>query len=428
MPGVDPKIPVVLVFLVAYGLVIRYDRWKMAVVWGAAGVLLATGLLSPLQAWEAIEWDVVLLYYGMLLVSEAFLHSRMPDYLAVKVASRCHGVRMAMVALCVFTGFLSVFLENVAVVLLMAPVGLAISRKCEIPPGPLFVGMAVSSNLQGCATMIGDPPSMLLAGHAHLSFNEFFVLDGRPSIFFAVQVGMLASAAVLFFQFRPYSRRMPELKPEPYLSVVPTLLVIGLVMALAVASSSSLAIPHLIGLVCCAFGGLSFLWHLHYFKERNVPRFLARLDWQTGLFLIGIFVLVKSLIVVGLMEDIAEAIPRLAGGSRLGVFVLIVGISVVVSAFVDNVPFLVAMLPVVQLVAQRSGLNPYLFYFGLLIGASVGGNITPIGASANIVACGILKRDGHPVSFAGFFRIGLPFTLAATAASCLVIWLVFGRA
>jgi Na+/H+ antiporter NhaD/arsenite permease-like protein len=179
------------------------------------------------------------------------------------------------------------------------------------------------------------------------------------------------------------------------------------------------------GLLCVAFGVVSFVWYLLFTKGSELPRFVSALDWQTGVFLMGIFVLVRSLSAQGLMEDAARLILSASGNNPFAVYLMIVWISVFLSAFIDNVPFLVAMLPVVQIVTEKLGVAPYAMYFGLLLGASIGGNVTPIGASANIVAMGIMKKQGYTVRFMEFVRIGLPFTVASVTASSFFVWLVF---
>jgi Na+/H+ antiporter NhaD/arsenite permease-like protein len=419
------KLFVAAVFVAAYVLLILLYRHKLLVVWAAVALLLALRCLSPLQAWRSIEWNVVLLYFGMLFVSESFLYSRMPDYLATVVAGRASRVSAALLLLCGFAGLLSTALENVAVVLLVAPVGLAIARKCEVHPGPLLIGLAVASNLQGAATLIGDPPSMLLASFAGLGFNDFFILQGRPYLFFATQVGAVAGLGMLYLFFAGYRRRMPALPKESYLSLGPSLLALALVASLVASSSLEHGFEYATGLLCVLFGVLSLLWYALYNRGRELAAYLRRLDWQTGLFLIGIFVLVESLAAVGLMEDLAAWVLAAAGSRPFLVYALIVGVSVALSAFIDNVPFLLAMLPVCRLITEAIPINPYLLYMGLLLGASVGGNATPVGASANIVAMGILKRQGQAVSFGRFVRIGLPFTLASVAAATAFGWLLY---
>jgi Na+/H+ antiporter NhaD/arsenite permease-like protein len=162
-----------------------------------------------------------------------------------------------------------------------------------------------------------------------------------------------------------------------------------------------------------------------YKREEKIKAFVTKMDWDTAVFLAGIFILVESISANGLLNYVSDLILSIGNGSTLTIFIAVVVFSVVLSAFVDNVPFLLAMLPVVKIVTDNLGASPYLFYFGLLIGASVGGNITPIGASANIVAMGIMKKKGHNVKFMEFVRMGLAFSLVAVLAACLFLWFVY---
>jgi Na+/H+ antiporter NhaD/arsenite permease-like protein len=419
------KFAAIGIFALTYILIILFYHKKFLTVWLAVAALLLLGIETPKQALDSINWNVILLYFGMLFVGEVFLYSKMPDYLATLFASKTKSVAIAMLVICCFTGFLSIFLENVAVVLLVAPIAISISKKCDINPVPLFIGMAISSNLQGTATLIGDPPSMLLGSFANLNFNQFFILEGKPGIFFAVQIGAVVSGAILYVLFRRYNKLMPSIELEQYLSLVPTTLVTLLIFSLII-SSFVPNLPHYTaGLLCCIFGAICFIWYLWHSKKRAILQFVNTLDWQTGLFLIGIFILVQSLTVSGVIDDISQIIISITGKNTFAAFLVIVWSAVMFSAFVDNIPFLVAMLPVTQLLTEHIGTSPYLFYFGLLVGASVGGNITPIGASANIVAMGIVKKQGHHVKFMQFVKIGLPFTIAAVIASVAFVWFVF---
>ena len=419
------KFAAIGIFALTYILIILFYHKKFLIVLLAVAALLLLGIESIAQAYKAINWNVILLYYGMLFVGEVFLYSKMPDYLATLFASKTKSVTVAMVVICCFTGALSILLENVAVVLLVAPIAISISKKCDINPVPLFIGMAISSNLQGTATLIGDPPSMLLGSFANINFNQFFILQGKPGIFFAVQIGAVVSAAVLYWLFRKYNKRMPSIALEHYLSMVPTIMVLLLIACLIMSSFISNLPDYTAGLLCCIFGTICFIWYLGHSKRKDILKFVNTLDWQTGLFLIGIFILVQSLSASGVIGDVSQMIIRVTGKNAFAAFMVIVWSSVLLSAFIDNIPFLIAMLPVTKLLTEHIGTSPYVFYFGLLIGASIGGNITPIGASANIVAMGIVKKQGHHVKFMQFVKIGLPFTIAAVSASAAFIWFIF---
>jgi Na+/H+ antiporter NhaD/arsenite permease-like protein len=363
----------------------------------------------------------------MLFISELFLYSKMPDFLAEIFSSRAKKVWGAMLIICAVTGILSIFLENVAVVLLMAPIALSVATKCKINPVPLFIGIALVSNLQGAATLIGDPPSMLLAGFAGMNFNDFFFVDGKPSIFFAVQLAFFASLVVLYFVFRKERKLMPKLEKEYPKTLIPSIFVIVLVLSLIISSSFESNIEYMNGLICLVLGMVGFVWYIfHYEREEKIKAFIRKMDWDTAIFLAGIFILVESISANGLLDYVSDFILSVGGGNVLVVFIVVVLFSVLLSAFVDNVPYLLAMLPVVKIVTDSLGASPYLFYFGLLIGASVGGNVTPIGASANIVAMGIMRKRGYNVKFMEFVRIGLAFTLVAVLVACAFLWFVYG--
>ena len=180
------------------------------------------------------------------------------------------------------------------------------------------------------------------------------------------------------------------------------------------------------GAICMVFGIVSIVWE-KFVNKTPVLDGIRRLDWETTFFLMGVFILVGGIARTGWIGVIANFLSGLIGDNIFLGYTLLVFVSVAASAFVDNVPFLAAMLPVAISMADKLAVNPSLFLFGLLIGASLGGNITPIGASANIVACSLLKKEGLNVRFSDFMRIGIPFTITAVSAAYLFIWFVWGR-
>jgi Na+/H+ antiporter NhaD/arsenite permease-like protein len=322
------------------------------------------------------------------------------------------------------TGLISAFVENVATVLIVAPIALALAKKLKINPMNMLIAIAVSSNLQGTATLIGDPPSMLLAGFTKMNFNDFFFYHGRPSIFFAVETGAVASFLVLYFVFRKHREKAALIPVEIVRSWVPTFILIITIILLAASSFYDRDFSYQAGIICTAAGLISLMWR-KLAVNGSVRKTIGILDWDSTIFLAGVFVLVGSLTATGLIESLANIMANLAGNNILFAYIMTVFLSVLISAFVDNVPFLAAMLPAAISVSAKLGVQPQMLVFGLLIGASLGGNITPIGASANIVACGLLKKEGHIVRFRDFAKIGLPFTIAAVSAASLFVWFVW---
>lgn len=420
----DPKITSLAIFIISYLLFIFLPNKRMQVAVIGSGLLLLVQAISPRDAFYAINWNVMGIFVGTLAVADTFMESRVPAYLAEIIVNRAKNTCWSILAICLITGFISAFVENVATVLIVAPIALSLAKKLKINPVKMMIAIAVSSNLQGVATLIGDPPSMLLGGFAKMNFMDFFVYKGRPSIFFAVELGAIVSFGVLFLIFKKHREKTQIIPAERIRSWVPTFILVFLVFTLAMSSFFDLEFKSLGGQICVVFGAISLLWE-KFINKRPVVKNLLALDWETTFFLAGIFIIVGSLTLNGWIEAVSVFLSGLVGNNIFLGYTLLVFVSVFISAFVDNVPFLAAMLPVAISMSNKLAINPSLFLFGLLIGASLGGNITPIGASANIVACSILKKEGYVVKFSEFFKIGLPFTLAAVSAAYLFIWFIW---
>ena len=416
------KLIVLLVFISAYLLFIFLPRRRMLTALLAAIFLLCVRAIAPQEAFLAINWNVMGIFVGMLAVADIFMESRVPAHMAEVIVDRARNTGWAILFICLMTGFISAFVENVATVLIVAPIAISLARKLKISPVNMMIAIAVSSNLQGTATLIGDPPSMLLGGFAKMNFWDFFFYHGKPSIFFAVELGALVSFFVLYWIFKKEKEKIKLIPVEKIKSFFPTWLLVTLILLLA--ASSFVPFEGAAGALCMLFGVVALSWKRLVLKSPFFKE-IRKLDWDTTLFLAAVFILVGSLSLSGWITTFASFLASLVGGNILFGYITLVAVSVVLSAFIDNVPFLMAMLPVAMILADKLQVNPSLLLFGLLIGTSLGGNITPIGASANIVACGILKEEGYEVSFGEFARIGLPFTLVAVTAASIFVWLIW---
>lgn len=414
------------IFILAYILFVFLPNKRTYIAVAGSLILILTGTISPKEAFFSINWNVMGIFVGTLIVADIFIESRVPAFIAEMIVDKARNTGWAILFICVLTSFISAFVENVATVLIVAPIALALAKKLRINPMKMMIAIAVSSNLQGTATLIGDPPSMLLGGFAKMNFMDFFIYKGRPSIFFAVELGAIASFFVLYFIFRKHKEKVPILAVEKIRSWVPTVILVSLIFLLALSSFLDTGFTFLAGALCAAAGIMSLIW-VKFINKDPVLRCLKKLDWETTFFLTGIFILVGSITVTGWIEAISGFLSGLIGGNILFGYILIVSTSVLLSAFVDNVPYLAAMLPVAISMSAKLAINPSLFLFGLLIGASLGGNITPIGASANIVACGLLKKEGYVVRFKDFMKIGVPFTLIAVTVASLFVWFIWSR-
>jgi Na+/H+ antiporter NhaD/arsenite permease-like protein len=422
----DVKIISLLIFIAAYLLFIFLPKKRTYVAVCGAVLVILTGALSFKEAFSSINWNVMGIFVGTLIIADIFMESRVPAYIAEIIVDSAKNTAWAILFICILTGFISAFVENVATVLIVAPIALALAKKLNINPIKMMIGIAVSSNLQGTATLIGDPPSMILGGFAKMNFGDFFFYKGRPSIFFAVELGAFVSFWVLYLIFKKHKEKMRLLAVEKVRSWIPTGFLVALIFSLAISSFFDKSFSYMAGIICMIFGIISILWE-KFINKGSVLEGLKSLDWETTFFLIGVFILVGSITLTGWIEIIANFLSGLVGKNIFLGYTLIVFISVFLSAFIDNVPFLVAMLPVAISMSDKLQINPSLFLFGLLIGTSLGGNITPIGASANIVACGLLRKEGYEVKFKDFLKIGLPFTLAAVSVAYLFIWFVWNH-
>lgn len=424
------------VFVMAYTLFVILPKHRAWIAAAGALALMLTGVVSPALVFfgeggkeSLISWNVMGIFAGTLILADLFIWSRVPHFVAERLVNRSRSVCWAMVKVCAFSGFLSIFTENVAVVLIVAPIAFALAEKLKTSPVPLIIGVTVSSNLQGTATLIGDPASMIFAEYAEVSFNDFFWYKGQGlGVFFAVQLGFLTSLPVLYWTFRRLNQKVELVAEERVISWGPTIFLATMMLALALASS--VGAHNLLGAICMIWGLGGLIWY-ELLGRNDRERFpdtpwqiLKRLDWDSALFLMGVFVIVGAVVEQGWIDLLADWLKSVLGANLFVAYVTIIFLSMLVSAFVDNIPYLMAMIPLVMKLAAL-GAGQEALLFGLLIAASLGGNITPIGASANIVGVGQLRLRGYIVGFREFGKIGLPFTLAATIPAALFLYLLW---
>lgn len=438
-------IPALIVFIIMYALMLTFTQYRPWIALSSAAVFIVMGLiglldLTVLDALAAIDYNVLLMIGGTMGIVTLFIESRMPARLAEMLLTRVPNVKWAVTVLALFAGVISAFVDNVATVLMVAPIGLAISRKLKISPVPVLIAIAVSSNLQGAATLVGDTTSILLGGYAGMNFLEFFVMHGKPGIFFGVELGALASVFVLLVLFRNHTQKVAAKVETEVTDYVPSVLMIGVVVLLILASflpapAEGTVLSTLYGLrsglICLA---LCVIGVVHQCAKegglRPLHKVVEDLDRDTLLLLCGLFIVIKGITAAGVIDAVANLFFAVAGDNPFLLYTLIVFASVALSAFIDNIPYVATMLPVVTSIAALmnggAGVEPHVFYFGLLTGATLGGNLTPIGASANITAIGILRKTGETVTTKDFLRIGVPFTLAAVLTGYAYIWMIWG--
>ena len=440
----DLKWIVLALAILMYVFVIIFQNKKVWFTTGAVVVLLILGMIFPGQVFseglassgrftvishslfELINWNILMIYVGSMIIAALFIYSKVPVIIADKIVSHSPNTGIAVVLILAMTGIISIFVENVATVLVMAPIAMALSKKLNLNPIPFMIGLAVMSNLEETATLVGDPPSMIFASYSGYNFNDFFVHQGKPSIFFIVQVGMIVGC-IFFYCIFGRVKEKAQIEKDTAISYVPLYLLLLMIFGLAGISFFSTELGYSSGCLVLGLGIIGLLWYRFSQKKdsKDVWALVKDLDWETIFFLIGIFVVVGAIAETGLLQDFAMFIENLIGGKVFLGFVLILLFSVIISGFVDNVPYIIVMLPVVQTLAINIGIAQEIYMFALLVGSCLGGNLTPFGASANIVAMGILKKEGHPINFGGFLKISAPFTILTTVAAAAVLWLIW---
>ena len=414
-----------ILFILMYVIMIAKPNWKIYAIWGVAIVFMLVGILrpNPLYILSVINWNVLMMIGGTMLVVWFFIESKMPNLLADIILDKCANVMWVIILMSLFAGAVSAFIDNVATVLMIAPVALAVCKKLDISPVSMILSIAVSSNLQGAATLVGDTTSIMLGDYANMNFMEFFFMHGRPGIFWSVELGALMTVPVMIFLFHKYRQPVEASEKTVVTDYFPTIALCGIVVALIVASFIPNTPDMINGIICMTIAAICMIYdYARHRSHLNLKHAIASVDADTLLILAGLFIVIRGITDVGLIDAAADLIVRAGGSNIFMLYTIIVWGSVLFSAFIDNIPYVATMLPIITGICQLLGIEPYLLYFGLLTGATLGGNITPIGASANITAVGMLKDGGYEVSFGDFMKIGLPFTLAAVLTGYAFIW------
>ena len=420
------KLFAIILFAITYILMIALPKKRPYVALISAVIFVVSGAMPLATVFTAIDWNVLLMLAGTMGTVALFIESKMPERMADLLLQKTPNVMWVAVALSVFAGVVSAFVDNVATVLMIAPVALSIAKKLKMSPVALLICIAVSSNLQGAATLVGDTTSIMLGGYANMDFLDFIFMDGKCSIFFAVELGALVTVPVIMFIFRKEKGKVTVGAPTVVEDLFPTYLLVGTVVLLITASfiPGRPAITN--GLICMTLFLIGLVRSILQKKHFGPIKYaLGEIDFETLLLLMSLFVVIGTLTETGVIEDISALFVKLGGKSLFGMYSIIVWGSVIISAFIDNIPYVATMLPVVQGIAAMMGCDAHVLYFGLLVGATLGGNLTPIGASANIAAIGILQKEGYEVKASDFLKIGVPFTLLAVLSGYLYCWFVW---
>lgn len=452
-------ITALVIFAITYILMMAFQKIRPYITVTSALIFVVLGIISATnptlfgegffevgqstytygftQALSEIDWNVIMMIAGTMGTVYLFIESKMPQLMSDVLISKMPNIKWTIVALSLFAGIVSAFVDNVATVLMIAPVALAFCKKVNISPVPSIICIAVSSNLQGAATLVGDTTSILLAKQANLDFSDFFVDEGKPGMFWVVEAGALVSALIILFMFRKENTKIEFNSRTKVEDKFPTFLLIGTVVALIAvsfipykdsAAEGQFYKPDITnGIICIAFFLVGIIRELVFKKNKDIVKnAFKEIDYYTIVLLAGLFVVIGGIKNAGVIDVIGSLIAKLGSGSPFLIYTIIVWMSVILSAFIDNIPYTATMLSIVPVIASSIGIAPKLLYYGLLCGATLGGNLTPIGASANIAGIGILRKEGHEVKSTTFMKYGVPFTLAAVITGYILLWVIWG--
>ncbi len=418
----------VAVFVVAYVLIASERIPKVTTALAGAGIILALGISSAEDAFfspeTGVDWDVIFLLLGMMIIVSVLRRTGVFEYVAIWAVKRANGSPLrVMLLLVLITALASAFLDNVTTVLLIAPVTLLVCDRLAISPTPFLIAEVLASNIGGAATLIGDPPNIIIASRSGLTFNDF-LLNMAPM----AALALVALCAMLPLLFRGSFRVDPErvadvmgLDEREAIKDRRLLVICGLVLAGVFTGFIGHTVFHIDPSVVALLGA-GVLLLVSRSQARDV---MPGVEWETLVFFAGLFIMVGALVKTGVIGRVAEAAATATGGDARTASMLILGVSALLSGVVDNIPYTAAMSPVVLQLTQgvADPTQAEALWWSLAIGADFGGNLTAIGASANVVVLGIAARSGSPISFWEFTRKGAIVTVVTILLAVPYLWL-----
>ncbi len=428
MTGALATTAAVVVFVVAYALIATERIPRTAAALSGAALLAALGIVGAEEMFfseeTGVDWNVIFLLLGMMIVVSVVKQTGLFDFLAIWASKRAKGRPFrVMVMLVVITAVASAFLDNVTTVLLIAPVTLLVCDRLGVPPVPFLIAEVMASNIGGTATLIGDPPNIIIASRSGLSFNDFLV--NLAPIVIVLMVVFIGLCRVLFrdaFVYHPERVDRVMALDEREAIRDGALLVRSLVVLAGIIAGFVLhAALHIEPAVVALLGAGVIV-----VVSRTEPReYLEEVEWGTLVFFMGLFVMVGALVEVGVIERLGEAAVAAVGDRYLLAATVLLGGSAILSGIVDNIPYVATMTPLVQdlVDATPDPQQGEAMWWALALGADLGGNATAVGASANVVVLGIAARNGHPISFWEFTKYGLIVAAVTVALTWPYVWL-----
>ena len=416
----------IIIFVTAYALIISEKVHRTIVGIFGAMLMILIGVIDQETAIHHIDFNTLGLLMGMMIIVNITAETGLFNYLAIWAAQKVKAQPVALlVALATLTAVCSALLDNVTTVLLTVPVTFAITQQLKVDVKPFLIAQIISSNIGGTATLIGDPPNIMIGSAVGLSFGDFIVNLTAPAIFiFAVTVG------VLLMMYKSELHTQPELQDKVMridaLSKITDFKLLKKCLAVLAFTITLFVLHGILGLesATCALTGAGLLLLITATdNEAMIAKVLSKIEWLAIFFFAGLFVLVGALVETGVIKALAAEAIQITNGSVPATAILILWMSAIASAFIDNIPFVATLIPLIKDMGEMGLANLDPMWWSLALGACLGGNGTLIGASANVVVASMAAQRGKPISFIGFMKIAFPLMILSIIISTVYVWL-----
>lgn len=411
------------IFVAAYALIIMDKIDRTVVALSGASLMILIRIISQKKAFEEIDFNTIGLLISMMVIVMITRRTGIFEYLAIKTVKLAKGEPIKiLVLLSVITGILSAFLDNVTTILLILPLTLSVAKDLHINPVPFIISEVFASNVGGTATLVGDPPNIMIGSSVGLSFMDFLKNDAPvilPMLFITTYIFVLIYKKKLLAK---KENKDKILQMNEYEAIKDTKLLVKclVVLALTVAGFVLHGTLHLESATIAISGAVVLL----FISGMKPEKIFKEVEWKTIFFFVGLFMLVGGIKEAGIIEMLARGVLDLTKGDLVLTSMAILWVSAIASAFVDNIPFVATMIPMIKDMGTLSGMNLAPVWWALSLGACLGGNGTIIGASANVIATGIAEEHGHKITFGGYFKLAFP-VMILTIVLCSVYLLVF---
>lgn len=414
----------ITIFLVIYGIIISEKINRTAISLFGAIVMIILGILNQEQAIEHIDFNTIGLLVGMMIIVNILKRTGVFEYLAIRAAKKAKGDPWKILVLfAIITAFSSAFLDNVTTILLIVPVTLVITDTLDTNPIPFMFTEILIANIGGTATLIGDPPNIMIGSATGLGFVDFLVNLAPVVIVISFVVLFLLKLIYKDFLKAKDENKQKIMKMDETITIKDTLLLKKslIVLFITILGFMVHAQFHLES-ATVALGGAALLLVISKIDPEEI---LFEVEWTTIFFFMGLFILVGSLVEVGVIDNLAKKMLELTKGNLFVTTLTILWVSAIASAFLDNIPFVATMIPLIKAMTASGQLDANPLWWALALGACLGGNGTIIGASANVIVTGIMAREGRPVSFMSFMRIGFPMMIVSIIISTIYLILFY---